>query len=269
MTNRARIALFLIGAAATLCAQTGTPAKLPEFEVATIKPVNPNGMHMGGISIFPGGRVAIGNASLKSLICTAFDVNYWQLSGGDDWTDKLTWNLEANPPESVRSAGPNLRHGLFTIEDETLRQMLQALLMERFQLKFHRETKTGTVYLLERNDKATLRLHPTQPASEDGPAPPNTFSSIGWAEKWGIYNTTMPQLAKFAGAFYMHATVLDRTNLTGPWDYTSPHEDPDPQRGEPLGSFQNMIRDIGLKLESAKGPVETLVIDHAEKPSPN
>ena len=237
-----------------------TTAKLPEFEVATIRPVDLNKPHMEELNIQPGGRVIVNGLSLKDLVHAAFNLNWWQISGGDDWTTKVEYNIEAIPPESFRATSPNTRHTWYGIEDEHLRQMLQALLIDRFQLKFHRETKTGKIYLLERSGK-TLALHP----SEAAPG----FSSIGWASHWQLDGVTMPQLASFASDNYLHSLVLDRTNLAGAFDYKSPPETPDADGREPIGSFETMIHDIGLKLEPSKGLIETFVIDHAEKPSPN
>jgi len=266
--TRKRLFLLPFMIAAAIPALNGQ-TNLPRFDVATIKPIDPKAMQYGGINIYPGGRIVYGNVSLKQLVCTAFNLSYWQLSGGEDWTGTAAYNVEANPPEDMRSGITNLRHNLFTIEDETLRRMLQALLIDRFQLKFHRETKTGTVYLLERNAKAPLLLHPTENQPAEGNPATKATGSIGWAEKWVLANTTMPQLADFAGDYYIHNLVLDRTELTGSFDYRSPPEDVTTHRSDPDGSFLNLIRDIGLKLEATKSPVEVFVIDHADKPSPN
>jgi uncharacterized protein (TIGR03435 family) len=245
---------------------TAVSAQPPaEFEVATIKAIDPSIPGTMSIEVHPGGRVVISSFSLKGLVSIAFNVGYWQLSGGDDWTEKTNYLLEAKPPDNIRPAF-STRHSLFTIGDERLREMLQALLIDRFQLRFHRDTKTGTVHLLKLNPNATLRLRP----SEDSPtASGEPAGSMGWAEQWALFHTTMPQLAKFAADFYLHAPVRDETGLTGAFDYRSPPEDVESHRSNPTGSFLNMIREIGLKLESAKGPVETFVIDHAAKPSPN
>lgn len=155
------------------------------------------------------------------------------------------------------------------MDDERLRQMLEALLIDRFQLKFHRESKNGTVYLLERNGKQ-LKLQPASAVpAEEGPTA-NTFGSIGWADHWVLQDTTMAHLAKFSADIYIHSPVLDRTGLVGAFDYRSPNnEDPENFFADQVGSFKNMIQEAGLRLTPTKGPVEYLVIDHAEKPSPN
>jgi|HubBroStandDraft_1064217.scaffolds.fasta_scaffold15393_2 uncharacterized protein (TIGR03435 family) len=246
-------------------------AKLPEFEVATIKPDGPGGGRREGIDVYRGGRVAIKGVSFKSLICTAFNLSYWQVSGGGDWTGKVFYDVEAKPSEAFQSAMPDTSHTLFTVEDGHLRQMLQALLIDRFQLKFHRDTKTGTVYQLE-NSGNPLRLKPAKVdrAGADASADASRFGSIGLAGQWNISYTSMPQLAKFANDYVLHAPVQDQTGLSGLFNYRSPIEvDPDAYVADNAGSFLNLLAEIGLKLQSAKGPVETFVIDHAEQPSPN
>ncbi|HLQ79417.1 MAG TPA: M56 family metallopeptidase, partial [Terriglobia bacterium] len=160
-------ALYLAAAASPQSAAAQDkpkPVALMEFEVASIKPVQPNDPHGSGLKVYRGGRVAIHTASLKGLISTAFGVSYWQISGGDEWVGKDYYNVEANPSESMRSSIKDFRYTLFGIEDEHLREMLQALLIDRFQLKFHRETKSGDVYLLKRNGK-TLALRSVADAS--------------------------------------------------------------------------------------------------------
>jgi uncharacterized protein (TIGR03435 family) len=239
-----------------------TAASLPQFEVATIKPIDPNAVHSVGVEVSPGGTVALNGLTLKGMICTAFNLSYWQIEGGDPWMEKTQYDVVGKPPESVEASQPNPRHTLFGIEDERLRQMLQALLIDRVQLQFHRETKTGKVYLLERNGKA-LQLRPTNAATA-GPA-----GGIGFASLWDLSNTTMPQLADFASTFYLHRPVFDRTGLSGAFNYRSPPEDYAAYESDPTGSFVEMIQAVGLKLVTAEGPVETFVIDRAEPPSPN
>jgi uncharacterized protein (TIGR03435 family) len=128
------------------------------------------------------------------------------------------------------------------------------------------------VYLLERNGKP-LALRPVEfPAAGADPSPdPYSFGSIGYVRaKWGIFATSMPQLAKFASDFVLHVPVLDRTELSGRFDYTQRWPDAEPKyEGDQSGSFRSYLQEAGLKLERGRGPIETFVIDHAAKPSPN
>ena len=200
-------------------------------------------------------------------------MSYWQVSGGDAWTAEAGYNIEAKPPEDLQRSIKDLRHTLFDIEDARLRGMLQALLIDRFHLKYHRETKTGDEYLLERSGKA-LRLVPREDASgrQDPTRDVSSSGSIGYAGgRWVLFNISMAQLAKFASDSMLNVPVLDRTGLSGPFDYKQAVPDDEPAYSGPShqASFLNMLSVVGLKLERSKGPVEVLVIDHAEKPSSN
>jgi uncharacterized protein (TIGR03435 family) len=251
-------------------AQTG---KLPEFEVATLKPADPNVVHMVGFKIYPGGRVTGSAFSLKGLIAAAFRLSYWQISGGDSWIDKDQYELEAKPPASLQPSFTNLRYSLFGIEDEHLREMLQALLIDRFQLKFHRETKEGIVYLLERSDKPlSMRASGTDEERAKVAGDANFSGDVGFAGgRWVIFDTTMPQLAKYAADYMLRVPVIDRTGLLGAFDYKQPNALPDSEvdYSNPIGPFLNLIPEMGLKLERSRGLVETFVIDHVAKPSSN
>jgi uncharacterized protein (TIGR03435 family) len=253
-------------------ARAQTSASHVEFEVASIKPVNPNVMHVVGAQIYPGGRIVIPTASLKGLILTAFHLSGWQISGAGGWMEKDEYDVEAKPPENFRSSMTNLQHSWYDIEDPSLRAMLQALLIDRFRLRFHRETKIGEVYVLKRSGK-TLRMRPTDP----GAVPPNPADEIRLSEveftgqRWYLFNASMPQLAKFAADYVLHVPVLDRTELSGSFDYkqSPPLIDSEAATIDHNESFKLLISEVGLKLDREQGPVEILVIDHAEKPTSN
>jgi uncharacterized protein (TIGR03435 family) len=222
--------------------------------------------------VFPGGRTVISGLSLKALIATAFHLSSWQISGGDSWISKDIYMVEASPGED--STIMDFRHSLFDIEDERLRQMLQALLIDRFQFKFHREIKTGVVYLLERNTKP-LKLRRLETLQQtigqlQQEHMSRLTSSIGYAGgKWAIWATSMPQLAKFASSSILRAPVLDRTGLDGSFEYRDAEPDLDPNYTDNTNSFLRLMSDVGLKVERSRGPVEILVIDRAARPSLN
>src|ERR1700679_2222256 len=77
-----------------ITAQDKPAQELPEFEFASVKPVDLNVPHMVGVKVYPGGRVVISGLSLKALTATAFRLSYWQISGGDAWTEKDDYNVE-------------------------------------------------------------------------------------------------------------------------------------------------------------------------------
>jgi uncharacterized protein (TIGR03435 family) len=251
----------------------GVSVKLPEFEVATVKSVDPSVAHVVGVKIYPGARIVISAVPLKTLISTAFRLSYWQVSGGGAWIENDRYDVEAKPPENLRPSIKDLRYTWYGIEDARLREMLQKLLIDRFQLKFHRETKTGNVYLLRRSGK-TLRLKPTDAPSAFANASGGAGStgSVGFAGgRWVIFNTAMPQLAKFAADYVLRAPVLDRTELSGSFDYKQQTrlDDSEANYSDPSDSFLRLIPELGLELKPSKGPVEVFVVDHAARPSSN
>lgn len=250
--------------------QNATPApaaaqsgKHLEFEVASIKPIN--GPAASELKIYPGARIVLPGFTLKGMICMAFNVSYWQVSGGEDWIDKTLFEVEAEPPSDM-AAHISLRHSWFNVDDPNLRLMMQSLLIERFQLKFHMKTKTGTVYLLEKSGKAS----PLQPAKTD-----KLFQEYGegYSEtspqggEWYLVNGSLSQVAKFLSNYILHAPVLDKTGLTGAFDFR-PKAQPDFTQ-DPGGSALSGLSEMGLKLKKTTGPVEHFVIDQAEQPTPN
>lgn len=182
--------------------------------------------------------------------------------------EKDVYDVEAKP--AVQSATYSLRHTRFGIGDERLRQMLQTLLTERFQLKVHRETKTGSVYLLERSGKKFLLLPTKYTGDQPAMGAPGFSGEIEHARgHWFLFNASLPQLAKFASDYVLHKPVIDQTGLEGWFDYREPDVKIDQDNGDFEGSFTVFVRDVGLKLTPSKGPIETLVIEHAEKPTAN
>lgn len=268
------IASLFLAISSTAAAQSAA-TQSTRFEVATIKPVLSGTPQMVGTTVHPGGRVEIGAVSLRSLVAIAFNLSFWQISGGDPWTDKDRYTIEAKPPESWQSHKFNLGHSWYTIEDENLRQMLQTLLIERFQLKFHRDTKAGKVYLLEKSGKKLALGQADSGSSKSNYAA--GLGTVGWAGRWVIFNTSMPQLAKFTSDNILHCPVWDRTGLAGAFNYESPNYEERPAADNDQAafaewhneSFARLMDEVGLKLKSDKGPVEAFVIDNAEKPSEN
>ena len=253
----------LAGAVGVLLLSCGAAAQSPRFEVASVKPIDPSVPQEAGIKIHAGGTLAISGLSLKALVGAAYGVAYWQIGGGEPWMERETFRVDAKPPADLQPGIQNLRHTLFSIEDPRLREMLGGLLAERFGLKIHRETKTGDVYTLERNGKA-LKLRP----AENGGS--GAFGSIGYVGgSWGMTDTTMAQLAKFASDYIFHVPVKDGTGLSGAFDYRQQTADLEPNYSDNSVSFRRLLPELGLTLERGKGPVERLIIDKAVRPAAN
>jgi uncharacterized protein (TIGR03435 family) len=239
----------------TVIAATVTLARAqsPAFEVASIKPLP--GFVNARFNL-SGPRVTMSGYGLEGLVMDAYKVEPWQISAGPVW-------LRTDPFEIVAKAP-----GDASPTPEQLRLMLQTLLADRFQLKVHREKREGPVYALV-VDKKGPKLTPSTAAD-------STFSAGGGtrAVRLTFQKRTMEYLAlQLSNQGGLGREVLDKTGLTGTYDFNlhwAPGTDgnPPPDSNEP-GVFTALQEQLGLKLEPQKAPVEMLVIDHAEKPSPN
>jgi len=242
-------------------AQTA-PADLPQFEVASVRPSGPNGRELNGLRTYPGGRIVGKGARVQYLIMVAFNLERFQIVGGPGWTDLVTgqgFDIQAVPPADSNSAHSNPAFSVDPPDDEECR-MLQALLIDRFQLKFHFETREGQIYLLERG-KGKLNLQP-----------PKDKSAYPWAggdyRTWyGGKNISMPKLAERMGN-WLGRPVIDRTGLSGSFDFDYKTSAPD-NDADITGFLLATMKALGLDLKAGKGSIETIVIDHIEQPSPN
>lgn len=280
MKHRSLIAVLLMtGAMCALpaCGQTSSGEQKPAsagnnsakaaFEVATIKPEAPGAFRYISLNIYPNGRISITGYTLKELICAAYHLNYDQVKGGDTWIDKDIYDLEAIPANATDGTPTyDLHHDNWSFEDSTLQTMLQELLADRFKLKTHVVVTQGPVYLLERGDKK-LALTPSQD-------PPRYGGLGGIGARGGagyrLSNTSMPQLAAYLGGIVLHETVIDKTGLTGAYDFDSKTilSDQDWKNNDP-SSFLPAVKEMGLKLTKSTGPITTLVVDQVAHPSPN
>lgn len=247
------------------CAQTG---QLPQFEVATIKPFNPHG-GLAGVMNF-GGRVYAGHMSVRMLLMTACNVQMFQVTGGPDWIDRTFVNVDAKAPENSASAKLKPASIREPLSDEQ-RQMFLALLIDRFHLKYHVETKDAPVYLLERGKGALKMDAPKDPSAQVW------FGGLGGGavtQTTGIAatNISMPALAERLSRYFQRP-VLDRTGVSGTYDFHYQLAADNPEAKTALedvtSAIDSSLHGLGLKLTSAKAPMATIVIDSAQEPSPN
>jgi uncharacterized protein (TIGR03435 family) len=224
----------------------------PAFEVASIKPGDPSSLQRR-VLVSPGGRLNAENASLRRLIEEAYQLKPFQLSGGPRWMDSEAFTVVAKGDDSANS-------------DQT-RLMIQSLLAERFQVTIHRETKEQTLSLLIVKDKDKLKLRPAKEAGRFGVG---TQSSGRGATSNHVEfrNTSMARLADMLTREMGHM-VEDQTGLTGEFDFEfdATHDEAEPNPF--IAPYAPALSQIGLKLESRKGLVDFIVVDHAEKPSQN
>jgi uncharacterized protein (TIGR03435 family) len=137
--------------------------------------------------------------------------------------------------------------------------------MDRFQFKFHRESQEGVVYLLTKGRKEPAFESPKHPEYR------MFFAGLFGGDDGTVSaaNATMDFIGSQLSAA-MHAPVLDQTDLTGPFDFKLQHiYDPEEDYVSAVTIAQRTVHALGLKLERSRGPIETIVIDHVEKPSGN
>jgi bla regulator protein BlaR1 len=238
-----------------------TPTR-QSFEVAAIKPGDPT-IQFGGLRIAPGGRFTTNSASLQMLIGFAYDVRNHQIAGGPNWLETAKFTIDAKAGSSVQ-----IPPGLAS--NTPIRLMLQSLLANRFRLVVHQEAREQQVYELVVNRggpklrDATSSLHARQQGLRMGRGEfTGTASPLSL-----LVNQLSQQLGR---------TVIDKTGLTGTYDFTlkwtpdAGTQAPDSATAEQSGPsiFTAVQEQLGLKLQSAKGPVEMIVIDHVEKPDAN
>ena len=248
------------------CAQTpAANAQSLRFEVASLKPNRSGGGRLG-IRPAPGGqRYVAANVSLKLLIMVAYRVKINQVTGGPDWIDNERYDLNAKAERPSTA--------------EELHLMLQNLLAERFGLHFHRATKDLPVYLLS-VDKGGPKLTPHEAGSAGDPWI-DASQALPFHIKWSAKSVPMEYVAWRLG-LALDRPVVDRTNLKGGYDFELSYTaEPPPNlpegvliNGRPIDTsgpnvFEALRRQLGLRLEAQKGPVEIIIIDHAEKPMEN
>ena len=225
----------------------------PSFDVASVK------LHRGEVTFSSDpsvrGRTVTGTAcTLLDLVTYAYGVRYDQVSGRPNWAHSDHYDLDAKS------------EGQGTLTEAESRQMVQSLLEDRFQLKVHSETQEGPVYALV--------------VGKNGPkfktsASDATNGNFVRGDDKGLHmeatKGTIEQLVNHL-SFTAGRPVLDRTGLTGYFAYTldwyPANRVPPPDLDTP-SMFAALEEQLGLRLESTKGPVERLAIDHAEKPSEN
>jgi uncharacterized protein (TIGR03435 family) len=209
------------------------------------------------------------------------------LTGGPGWVTSDQYTIQAVIPPSTPAY---TRYQLMTGNAPKLQAMIQTLLVERFKLAVHRETREMSVYALT-IAKGGPKLQP----APNGNCDPNSAlilraqrgdqkpACIGGfnVNRQGHFNvfvdaTTIGNFAQIlTGA--LERPVIDRTGLAGVYDFrfessvedTMFHEMRLEPTDNPPSVFDAIQQQLGLKLESTKGPVEVLVIERAEKPSEN
>jgi uncharacterized protein (TIGR03435 family) len=235
-------------------------ATKPAFEVASVKPSPPQGGPMGiGLFTYPGGRIHATSYTLRMLIHDAYNLEMYKILGGPRWADDDRFDVEAKPPASSESS-KFVPANFKSPPNPEMRQMLQALLAERFQLKVHTETRKESVYALV-VAKGGPKLK--QPASTTV-QPFVSFFPHGLSGE----NATMDQLVERMATIFGRP-VLNHTGIQGNFDFLIDYPPDDAATDRTVLLLSAIQVQIGLKLETQPGSIDVIVIDRAEKPSRN
>jgi uncharacterized protein (TIGR03435 family) len=219
------------------------------FDVASIKPsraarAGGEGSGRERITVTPN-SVIIENAGLNFCIQSAYNVKFYQVSG-PGWLTSERYDITAKTER--RSS------------KEQLMEMTRDLLADRFNLRLHRETRTVPVYQLVARSR-TMKL---KRASSDQTPTGMTVENGSFVFR----RVTMAEFAERLSDFSsFDRPVLDRTGIDGLFDITLTSA-ATAMRSDPDAIFA-AVESTGLRLDSTKAPLEILVVDHAEKPSPN
>ncbi len=258
------------------------PPAPAEFEVADIKPTAPDFTDTR-FQIQPGGRVNIQGISLKDLIEDMWDISDEMLVGAPKFAETDRWDFVAKA--SGATGGPDSE----PVDFDTLTQMMKALLAERFKLAVHMEERPVNAYTLSAIKPKMKKADPSsrtwckEGLPLGGKNDPRDANPV-LGRLMTCQNMSMAQLAdqlRFLANGYVHSPVLDSTGLEGGWDFTLSFSPVFQTRAsqassapglnaasDPNGAVslpEAVERQLGLKLEQQKRPVQVLVIDHMER----
>jgi uncharacterized protein (TIGR03435 family) len=245
----------------------------PVFEVTTVK-LNKSG-GSGSHSSLDNGRFTASNILLKNLIqYSAYGIPEPRIFGGPKWLNSERFDIEAKMDSSTADQLRTLNRDQRKLQT---RAMFQQLLADRFKLTVHWETRELPVYAL-----VVAKSGPNLQESKESDGSANTSTSTGQLTARGltmvdIALTLTQELSRELGR-----VVIDKTGIAGRYDVTlkwTPDTGAAPTNSGTEGTtspsdsgpsiFTAIQEQLGLKLESTKGPVQVLVIDHIEMPSEN
>jgi bla regulator protein blaR1 len=247
-------------------AQQPVATQPPKYEVSSIKP-NAGGDFPYTFHTEPNGSFTATAVTLKRLMMTGYQHQGYRIVGGPAWVNSQRWDVQAKYSVSR------------PVSDNEFPQMLRTLLAVRFQIHTHSETRSLPIYelVVDRKGSKLRRV--------DGG---KTKLEIQTGN--GLIRFTKATARTFASqlGYALGRPVIDKTGLSGEFSFaldwtpalredggptTSglPPETPEqpPSITDGPSIFTAITKQLGLRLESGRGPVEVLVIDHAEKPDAN
>ena len=242
------------------------PNATPEFEVATIKPSNPD-QPGWGINVNASGTFTTRNTTLSDLVKFAYDMHPKQVVGAPRWFDSDKFDLTAKPDKP----------GIPAVKQ--MKAMLQKLLADRFSLTFNKEKRELSAYAItvaKGGEKIQKEQNNNIPVPGFGGMPQRGFN---------VRNATMAEFASVMQAQFMDQPVVDQTGLGDtrytfilkftpdpgmrPFGATQGTPPPSDDTDAPPDLYGAMEQQLGLRMQKTKAPVDVMVINKIEKPSEN
>ena len=274
MLLRAGLACLLSCGAAW--AQAPQPTA-PVFEVVSIRQ-NIAGGRNASFGLTPDGFRMV-NMPVARLILTAYTPTdgsaiYWEPKGFPVWVSGDKWDMEARVSDAERAAWQDAKQ-----QPKLLQAMLQQMLADRCKLVVHRVSEDAQVYYLEvgKDGPKLQEAADGEAQPQNGTVPlPGGGMVVSQGPEMRFYRAPMTLLASWLTNRNLGGRpVLDRTDLTGRYDFAVPWGrwtggvGATDDASDPGPTLESSVKPLGLKLVPAKGQVENLVLDHVERPSEN
>ena len=259
MHNRPWKPAFAVVILAAIQALAQTPVKPmaadahPSFAVATIKPHDPASNGQGFDAV--GDRFTIRNQSVASLVMFAYSVHPRQIVDAPDLVSRDRFDVEGT---TDTPGEPSLRQQ---------QEMLQKLLADLFQLKFHHDKRELSVYAIQigkGGPKLKPAANPDAEADQEG-------NGHGTEQTITYTSASMGDFI-MGEQFFVDRPLVDQTGLTGRYDFSIRYTYDEVHATDPNappGLFTAVQEQLGLKFKPVKAATDVFVIDHIERPSPN
>jgi uncharacterized protein (TIGR03435 family) len=246
-----------VAACPTLHAQTAATTAAQAYDVAAIKPSKAVGP--GRIGFDDNGTFSATNVNVNLLIQLAFHMRRDLVLNVPKWAQEEHFDIQAKMVDGEVKSDPSLTQEQ---RDDLQLLKLQSLLIDRFHLKMHKETRIMQIYELAVG-KNGIKMTPVD-TPEDGPS--NIRGGAGTVSAQAIPMDFFAQ----ALSNYLSDVVVNKTGLTGRYDFTLKWS---PDETKPIDDapsiFTAVQEQLGLKLQPVKAPVEVLVVDSVEHPTEN
>jgi len=232
----------------------------PAFEVTAIRR-NTSRETTGGGGYVSYGRFRMTNVDVRTLMRIAYQLDRElapsQIVDGPEWMDADTWDITAKtgPEFADKPAGRMM---------VTRRLLVQSLLEDRFKLKAHRDSRELERYVLVRARPAGELGPQLRPSRNCSPADPACAVLVA-PGRFSAGRVPLAALVNDMAGSVLKRVIVDRTGLNGIYDL-SLEWSPDASATDKSSIFIALQEQLGLKLESERGPVDVVVIDHVERP---